>query len=96
LNGFIISNVFLTVPCFGKGVVEPEDKTPFKYVNRYGETDLHFTSYKLNNIREKRGIRPLDRKPRYDYSGEDTRSVHTDISVQVPVFMEKLDGRLVI
>ena len=80
------------LPCFGKGVVEPEDKTPFKYVNRYGETDLHFTSYKLNDIREKRGIRPLDRKPRYDYSGEDTRSVHTDISVQVPVFLEKLDG----
>jgi hypothetical protein len=74
LNGFFISNVFLTVPCFGKGVVEPEDKTPFKYVNRYGETDLHFTSYKLNDIREKRGIRPLDRKPRYDYSGEDSET----------------------
>lgn len=84
------------MPCFGKGVVEPEDKTPFRYVNRYGETDLQFTSYKLNDIRGKRGIRPLDRKPRNDYSGEDTRSVHTDISVQVPVFMEKLDGRLVI
>ncbi|XP_076110499.1 uncharacterized protein LOC143079160 isoform X5 [Mytilus galloprovincialis] len=96
------------LPCFGKGVVEPDDKTPFKHVNRYGETDVYFTSYKLNDIREKRGIRPprsrprvhrkpeskqyYDTKPIYDYSGEDTRSVHTDISLTVPVFLEKLDG----
>lgn len=79
--------------------MEPEDKTPFKYVNRYGEPDINFTSYKLHDIREKRGKQPIIRRqhePVYHASmADDTRSIHTDISVQVPVFLEKLDGRFV-
>lgn len=68
-------------------------------VCRYGETNIKFVSYRLNDIREKRGLRKSDKQPIVEHfpepvtSQEETGSVATDISVHLPVFMEKLDGK---
>jgi hypothetical protein len=42
------------VPCFGLNEVIPEGKTPWKYVNRYGETNLKFVNYRLQDVRERK------------------------------------------
>ncbi|KAL5020299.1 hypothetical protein ScPMuIL_003191 [Solemya velum] len=90
------------LPCMKKKI-SPEEVgagTPWKFVNRYGETNIKFVSYRLNDIREKRGLRKSDKQPIVEHfpepvtSQEETGSVATDISVHLPVFMEKLDGKV--
>ena len=60
---------------------------------RYGELDMRFVSYNLQDVREKKG-RPLDKEPIYEPPlSDDTGSLRTDISIHVPVFNEKMNGR---
>ena len=54
---------------------------------------MKFVNYNLPHIREKKG-RPLDKEPFVEPPlSEESGSVKNDISIHVPVFMEKLDGR---
>ncbi|XP_062603015.1 uncharacterized protein LOC134264744 [Saccostrea cucullata] len=51
------------VPCFGQNEVIPEGTTPWKYVNRYGETNLKFVNYRLQDVRERKRRKRVDRRP---------------------------------
>lgn len=51
------------VPCFGQNDVIPEGTTPWKYVNRYGETNLKFVNYRLQDVRERKRRKRVDRRP---------------------------------
>ncbi|ESO89533.1 hypothetical protein LOTGIDRAFT_234340 [Lottia gigantea] len=64
--------------------VSPVEKTQWQYVNRFGETNLKFVSYKLSDIRRKKLEKEALMK------AEEPRK----ISIQVPVFEEKLDGKV--
>ena len=63
------------------------------FISRYGARDMRFVNYNLHNVREKKA-RPLDKEPFVEPPmSEESGSIKNDISIHVPVFMEKLDGR---
>ena len=73
----------------GKGIL----RTLVSLFPRYGQHNMQFVSYNLRDVREKKG-QPLDRVPIVENPlSDETGSVKTDISVHVPVFNEKLDGK---
>ncbi|KAJ8316301.1 hypothetical protein KUTeg_006315 [Tegillarca granosa] len=51
------------VPCFVQEKIVPEGPTEWQNVNKYGEIKLSFVSYKLNDLRAKRGVKPLEKQP---------------------------------
>lgn len=51
------------VPCFGQNDVIPEGTTPWKYVNRYGDTSLKFVSYNLQDLRRRNRRKRVERHP---------------------------------
>ena len=54
---------------------------------------MHYVNRNLADLREKKG-RSLDKEPFVDPAlSEESGSVKNDISIHVPVFLEKLDGR---
>ena len=60
---------------------------------RYGDHNMQFVSYNLQDIREKKG-KPMDRVPFVEPQlSDETGSVKTDISVHVPVFNEMMNGK---
>ncbi|XP_070201910.1 uncharacterized protein [Littorina saxatilis] len=65
--------------------IKPEDKTGWHHVDRFGETRIKFASYDLSEVRSRKDKHLLG-----DWVEEG--SVHTNISLQVPVFEEKLNG----
>ena len=75
-------------PCMASKV-GPTERSQWHYVNRFGETNLKFVSYKMGDVM---GGKRSDKESLVD-TEEDNRSVHTNISLQVPIFEEKLNGR---
>ncbi|XP_053372552.1 uncharacterized protein LOC123561174 isoform X2 [Mercenaria mercenaria] len=83
------------VPCLSKKkqVVSPTVKDGY-YARKYGDHNMQFVSYNLQDIREKKG-KPMDRVPFVEPPlSDETGSVKTDISVHVPVFNEKMNGKI--
>lgn len=68
--------------------VKPEGKTGWHYVDRFGETRIKFASHKLSDVRARNSDQNL-----LNNSVEEG-SVHTNISLQVPVFEEILNGQV--
>jgi len=73
-------------PCLASKV-GPSEHSQWHYVNRFGETNLKFVNYKMTDVM---GGKRSDKESLV--SEEDNRSVHTNISLQVPIFEEKLNG----
>ncbi|GFS01110.1 hypothetical protein ElyMa_001088200, partial [Elysia marginata] len=71
-------------PCLVSKVT-PEEKSQWHYVNRFGETNMKFVSYKMSEVQGRRSDRE-------SLVSEDNHSVHTNISLQVPIFEERLNG----
>jgi len=55
---------------------------------------MQFVSYNLHDVRDKKG-KSVDRLPFIEppLSPDETGSVKTDISIQVPVFREEMNSR---
>nr|KAG5688253.1 hypothetical protein BaRGS_015799 [Batillaria attramentaria] len=68
--------------------VKPEEKTGWGYVDRFGETKMKFVTYRLSDLRARNSDKDL-----LEDSVEEG-SVHTNISLQIPVFEEKLNGQV--
>lgn len=51
------------MPCFGLNEVIPEGTTPWKYVNRYGETNLKFVNYRLEDVRRRKQHKQGEHRP---------------------------------
>ncbi|XP_050415876.2 uncharacterized protein LOC126829791 [Patella vulgata] len=73
-------------PCF-VSKVGPDEKTEWHHVNRYGETNIKFVSYKLSDVRKKK----LEKQALVKSDSEEEVPPRS-ISIQVPVFEEKLNG----
>ena len=55
-------------------------------LTRFGETNMKFVSYKMSEVQGRRSDKE-------SLVSEDNHSVHTNISLQVPIFEERLNGR---
>jgi hypothetical protein len=60
------------------------------FVCRFGETKMKFASYSLAEMRARKGDQDLLS------DSVETGSVHTNISLQVPIFEERLNGTYVL
>ncbi|XP_071094759.1 uncharacterized protein [Haliotis cracherodii] len=95
----LILLVILIVCCCCRGVIErccpclvtkvvPEGASQWHYVDRFGETNMKFVSYKMGDYRAEK----TDKQALVSETGSEDGSVQTNISVQVPIFEEKLNG----
>lgn len=83
-----------TCPCGDKSSsVAPQADTPWKRVNKYGETNVHFVDYRLSDIRDYKA-KSLDRIPIYPRNVSPDESISADMPVNVPIFTERLDGSI--
>nr|XP_022325864.1 uncharacterized protein LOC111125916 isoform X1 [Crassostrea virginica] len=53
----------LSVPCFEQNDITPEGTSPWKYVNRYGDTNIKFVNYRLQDLRERKRRKRGERRP---------------------------------
>ncbi|XP_060567655.1 uncharacterized protein LOC132726360 [Ruditapes philippinarum] len=81
------------LPCFAKEKKIAPTGAPYKHVYKYGETNMKYLNYRLSDLRENKE-KTIDKMPIYPEprTPDDSVSIRDDISIQVPVFMEKLNG----
>ncbi|XP_045207056.2 uncharacterized protein LOC123559381 [Mercenaria mercenaria] len=88
--------VFLCItkrlPCFAKEKKIVPEGSPYKHVYKYGETNMKYVNYRLSDLRDNK--KAVDKVPIYPEprTPDDSISIRDDISIQVPVFIEKLNG----
>lgn len=51
------------MPCFEQNDITPEGTSPWKYVNRYGDTNIKFVNYRLQDLRERKRRKRGERRP---------------------------------
>lgn len=55
--------LYFPVPCFEQNDITPEGTSPWKYVNRYGDTNIKFVNYRLQDLRERKRRKRGERRP---------------------------------